>query len=175
MSIGQGNVADLIELARPVADRLAASGYRSYVVGGLVRDLQLGGTTSHDVDITTDALPSQVKSAVGVIADKMWSQGERFGTIGLRVSGVDFEITTHRSEVYDSSSRKPVVRFSIDSLAFENRIPQELPQRGRVDQPHGLRTRLRRYLGWERVTPIEELTDPSFRGLMKRTLRRLRE
>lgn len=112
MAIGVRNAADLIDLARPVADRLAASGYRSYVVGGLVRDLQLGATTSHDVDITTDALPAQVKSAVSAVADEMWSQGERFGTIGLRVGEVDFEITTHRSEVYDASSRKPVVRFS---------------------------------------------------------------
>jgi len=112
VAIGLGNTADLIDLARPVADCLAASGYRTYVVGGLVRDLQLGATSSHDVDITTDALPVQVKSAVGHIADKMWTQGERFGTIGIRVDGVDFEITTHRSEVYEPSSRKPEVHFS---------------------------------------------------------------
>lgn len=70
---------------------------------------------------------------------------------------------------------EPLVRFSLTSLAFENRNFQVLPQPVRIDRPHDLRTRLRRYLDWERVTPIEEITDPSFRGVMKRTLRRFRE
>ena len=42
----------------------------------------------------------------------MWTQGERFGTIGCRIDGRDFEITTHRAEVYVPESRKPEVRFA---------------------------------------------------------------
>ena len=47
----------------------------------------------------------------------MWSQGERFGTIGCQKDGWTFEITTHRAEAYDPESRKPEVVFSgvIDS------------------------------------------------------------
>ena len=106
-------IARVIEAARPVAELLAAEGHRSYVVGGLVRDLLLGvPTSSADVDMTTDALPGDVKRIVAPIADDLWAVGERFGTIGCRVDGVEFEITTHRAERYEPGSRKPVVEFS---------------------------------------------------------------
>ena len=42
----------------------------------------------------------------------MWTQGERFGTIGCRRGGWDFEITTHRAEAYTPDSRKPEVVFA---------------------------------------------------------------
>lgn len=102
----------VVERARPIASQLIASGHRVYVVGGLVRDLHLGGGPSTDIDMTTDAEPAQIKAAVAPVADDVWSQGERFGTIGCRRHGVDFEITTHRSDAYDPDSRKPVVSFS---------------------------------------------------------------
>ncbi len=107
-------IARVISSAAPVSARLADEGYRSYVVGGLVRDLLLGvaDETDSDVDMTTDALPAEVKRIVAPIADDLWAVGERFGTIGCRVDGVEFEITTHRAERYDPASRKPTVEFS---------------------------------------------------------------
>ena len=42
----------------------------------------------------------------------MWTQGERFGTIGADDGGRDFEITTHRAEAYTPDSRKPEVVFA---------------------------------------------------------------
>ena len=69
---------------------------------------------SGDIDLTTDATPDRVKAIVGPVADALWTQGERFGTIGARIDGVPFEITTHRAEAYRSDSRKPVVAFSTD-------------------------------------------------------------
>ncbi|MEZ5281141.1 MAG: CCA tRNA nucleotidyltransferase [Acidimicrobiales bacterium] len=110
--LDQTAVSRVLEMARPVAERLTDAGHRAYVVGGLVRDLHLGGQPPHDIDITTDAQPADIKAAVAPIADDVWSQGERFGTIGCRLDGIDFEITTHRSEAYDPSSRKPAVTFS---------------------------------------------------------------
>lgn len=107
-------MARVITDAAPVAERLIGAGFRAYVVGGLVRDLMLGwgrGDTA-DVDMTTDALPADIKDVVAPIADDVWSQGERFGTIGCRVGGVEFEITTHRAERYEPGSRKPEVEFS---------------------------------------------------------------
>ncbi len=97
-----------------VADRLRHAGHRVYLVGGVVRDLWLDREISADVDLdlTTDATPEQIHEIVAPVAHAIWLQGARFGTVGVRVGNRDFEITTHRSEVYPESSRKPVVRFS---------------------------------------------------------------
>jgi len=110
--LDQASVDDVIRRALPVADSLASRGHRSFVVGGLVRDLHLGGGSSTDVDITTDATPEVMKEAFADIADDLWAQGERFGTIGMRIGATEFEVTTHRSESYDEDSRKPKVEFS---------------------------------------------------------------
>ena len=48
------------------------------------------------------------------LADAFWTQGKRFGTIGLMRAGRRFEITTHRAEAYVPESRKPEVRFGDD-------------------------------------------------------------
>lgn len=86
---------------------------RLYLVGGIVRDqwLDLPADASSDIDLTTDARPGDIKSIVADFADVIWTQGEKFGTIGLQASGRAFEITTHRAESYTSESRKPVVVF----------------------------------------------------------------
>ena len=104
----------VLERTTPLAERFAASGHRLYLVGGVVRDLLLGRDMSsgRDIDLTTDALPAQTKALVKDWADSVWSQGERFGTIGCRADGWDYEITTHRAEAYDPDSRKPTVEFS---------------------------------------------------------------
>ena len=104
----------VLERTSPLAERFAASGYKLYLVGGVVRDLLLGRDMSdgRDIDMTTDALPAETKRLVNGWADSVWSQGERFGTIGCQKNGWTFEITTHRAEAYDPESRKPEVVFS---------------------------------------------------------------
>ena len=104
----------VLERTTPLAERFAASGHQLYLVGGVVRDLLLGRDMSsgRDIDLTTDALPAQTKGLVKDWADSVWTQGERFGTIGCRADGWDYEITTHRAEAYDPDSRKPTVEFS---------------------------------------------------------------
>ena len=104
-----------LELVRPVAERFAAEGHSLYLVGGIVRDLLAGRPLDDaDIDLTTDALPGTIKSIVGPSADAMWTQGERFGTIGVKIGGRELEITTHRGEAYSPDSRKPDVTFSDD-------------------------------------------------------------
>ena len=42
-----------------------------------------GRSSPHDLDLTTDALPAEIERLVRGWADDIWTQGERFGTIGL--------------------------------------------------------------------------------------------
>lgn len=106
----------LTELA-PLTERFAAAGKRLYLVGGTVRDLLIGrgdatNVDAFDFDATTDARPEETKKILGGWADALWTQGERFGTIGAKKNGRIYEITTHRAEAYSPESRKPDVAFA---------------------------------------------------------------
>jgi poly(A) polymerase len=104
----------ILDRALPLAERFSARDRRLYLVGGIVRDL-LAGRELHpdgDLDFTTDAAPSETKEIVAGWAATVWTQGERFGTIGAARDGRTFEITTHRAEAYHPDSRKPQVEFS---------------------------------------------------------------
>ena len=116
-------VAPLLNELKPLVDLFSANGKRVYLVGGVVRDLLAGKDLSTaDVDLTTDAVPSEIKMIVAPWADSVWTQGERFGTIGLMKDERPIEITTHRSERYEANSRNPEVSFSTD-------IAQDLSRR----------------------------------------------
>jgi poly(A) polymerase len=106
----------LAELA-PLTERFANAGKRLYLVGGTVRDLLIGrgdaaNVDAFDFDATTDARPEETKKIVSGWADAVWTQGERFGTIGAKKNGRVYEITTHRAEAYSPDSRKPDVLFA---------------------------------------------------------------
>lgn len=108
-------LASLLDQLTPLAERFAERDHRLYLVGGSVRDLLLGsGRLPEDLDFTTEASPDQIKAVLDGWVDAMWTQGERFGTIGAKVGGVTVEVTTHRAEVYHPESRKPEVTFSGD-------------------------------------------------------------
>ncbi|MDQ2677840.1 MAG: CCA tRNA nucleotidyltransferase [Actinomycetota bacterium] len=111
-------VTPAIDAVAPVTRRFAAAGHRLYLVGGIVRDLLAGRPVRRqDLDLTTDAEPTVVKELVTPVASSLWTQGERFGTIGCIVEGQDLEITTHRADRYDGATRKPTVEFSDDVVA----------------------------------------------------------
>ena len=59
----------------------------------------VGVGPSADVDFTTDARPAAIKKLVQPDATALWTQGERFGTIGATVGDHPVEITTFRSRV----------------------------------------------------------------------------
>ena len=104
---------EIVNTAADLTNLFKDNGFRLYFVGGIVRDLLLGYKPDVlDLDCTTDASPKEIKRIVQPIADAVWLQGERFGTVGMRVNGTNYEITTHRAESYVDDSRKPVVNFS---------------------------------------------------------------
>jgi poly(A) polymerase len=130
-------VAELGEL-------FARAGHELALVGGPVRDVFLGGRPS-DQDLTTDAVPERVLEITRAWADKTWTVGIAFGTIGLRKRDEIFEITTYRSEAYDRDSRKPAVKYGT-SLAGDlerrdftiNAMAARLPSYELVDPFGGL-------------------------------------
>ncbi len=131
----------MFDLLAPVAQAFVDDGHRLYIVGGVVRDLLVPGDSvpnrtgggikgrsvdtidsdigHNDLDLTTDASPAETRKLLEPFAKALWTQGERFGTIGASVGGQPVEITTHRTEVYDPESRKPRVDFSGTDLTTD--------------------------------------------------------
>jgi len=103
--------------ADSAAGQLAAlfreAGHELALVGGSVRDALLARPIE-DLDFTTDARPDRIKEIVKPWAHDLYLAGQRFGTIGAIRDGAVHEITTYRSEVYASDSRKPDVAYSDD-------------------------------------------------------------
>jgi len=110
--------APILQEMEPLAARFREAGHRLYLVGGTVRDLLLGDDSKPvdqmDFDATTSARPEETKKLVAGLADAVWTQGEKFGTIGLKVGNRVYEITTHRAEAYSPDSRKPDVQYADD-------------------------------------------------------------
>jgi poly(A) polymerase len=110
--------APILQEMEPLAARFREAGHRLYLVGGTVRDLLLGDDSKPvdqmDFDATTTARPEETKKLVAGLADAVWTQGEKFGTIGLKVGNRVYEITTHRAEAYSPDSRKPDVKYADD-------------------------------------------------------------
>ena len=103
----------LIEETAELSALFSASGYRLYLVGGVVRDAMLGRLSQDsDLDFTTDSAPDDTEKILAGWADAVWTQGKRFGTIGARKDKKYFEITTHRGDSYEPDSRHPRVVFS---------------------------------------------------------------
>src|SRR6202022_2702541 len=129
-----------------IAGRFAAAGWHLYLVGGVVRDAVVGRMDpDRDLDFTTDARPDDIERIVSGWADAVWTQGKRFGTIGLDKGGRRMEITTHRAEAYHPDSRKPDVVFA-DAVEADlsrrdftvNAMALSLPELRLVDPSDGV-------------------------------------
>ncbi len=108
------------EKARVIFDLLKKNGYECFLVGGCVRDM-LMGKEPHDIDITTDATPDEVKK---VFADfHTLDIGIKHGTVTVMNEGEPIEITTYRKESAYSDGRHP------DSVSFSRHINDDLSRR----------------------------------------------
>jgi poly(A) polymerase len=104
-----GAMPDVLELG----NLFAKAGFDLALVGGSVRDL-LMQRDAGDLDFTTPAKPEEIVKITTKWADAVWDLGMEFGTVGVRKNDLVFEITTYRSEVYVSDSRKPSVKFGTE-------------------------------------------------------------
>lgn len=98
----------LPEDVKRIISILGRAGFEAYVVGGCVRDSLLGRTPD-DWDITTSALPEQVKEVFKRTIDT----GIKHGTVTVRMNKNSYEVTTYRIDGKYSDGRHPdEVRFS---------------------------------------------------------------
>ena len=101
------------ELAERICATLRGQGHQAYLVGGCVRDLELGRNPS-DYDVSTDARPERVQ---GLFPHSL-AVGAKFGVILVVDDGTQVEVATFRSDVGYSDGRHP------DRVAYSN-SPQE--------------------------------------------------
>lgn len=85
-----------------------------YLVGGAVRDMLLNREPK-DYDFCSSLSPDEIKESLKG-RHRAYLTGERHGTIGFRVGDDMIEITTFRTESYNTGNRQPNVEFvkSID-------------------------------------------------------------
>lgn len=131
---------EIPEKAKYIIDVLESAGYEAYVVGGCVRDSILG-RKPQDWDITTSALPLQVKELFRRTIDT----GLQHGTVTIMQGDEGFEVTTYRIDGEYEDGRHPkdvtftpnleedLLRrdFTINAMAYNDR-------RGLVDLYDGL-------------------------------------
>jgi poly(A) polymerase len=85
-----------------VMDRLVEKGFEAFYVGGYVRD-RLLGRNSKDIDITTNALPEQVRA---IFAHTV-PVGAKFGVVVVVMNDVQVEVATYRTDGVYSDGRRP--------------------------------------------------------------------
>lgn len=103
---------------RYILKTLRHAGFEAYVVGGCVRD-SLIGRKPGDWDITTSALPLQVKALFRRTIDT----GLQHGTVTVMLQQEGFEITTYRLDSTYSDGRHP------DSVSFTTSLFEDLRRR----------------------------------------------
>ena len=103
---------------RKLAARLAEGGFRSWAVGGCIRDELLaemrGVPTAHrnDWDIATSARPEQVMQ----LFRRVIPTGLKHGTVTVLLDGEGYEVTTLRGETTYTDGRHPDEVFYVEDI-----------------------------------------------------------
>lgn len=104
--------------AEQILRTLNEAGYEAYVVGGCVRDSILDRVPG-DWDITTSALPEQVKELFHRTVDT----GIQHGTVTVMMGKEGFEVTTYRVDGEYHDGRHP------DAVTFTRSLEEDLKRR----------------------------------------------
>lgn len=108
----------LPESVKYILNELYKNGYEGYIVGGCVRD-HLMGKEPHDYDITTSALPEEVKEIFPHTVDT----GIQHGTVTVIINKIGYEITTYRIDGEYKDNRHP------EEVIFTDRLSGDLSRR----------------------------------------------
>ena len=111
-------IIDLPKNVENIIESLEEHGFEGFAVGGCVRDSLLKKTPK-DWDITTDALPVDMKK----IFKKTFDTGIAHGTVTVLMDGVGYELTTYRIDGNYSDGRHP------DSVSFSKNLSEDLCRR----------------------------------------------
>lgn len=84
--------------------------YPVYAVGGCVRDYIMGNEPK-DYDFCTPAEPDEIERLIKADKRKAYLTGKRFGTLGCKMDRQMIEITSFRTEKYETGNRKPKVKY----------------------------------------------------------------
>ncbi len=90
------------QLAEHICATLQREGHRAFLVGGCVRDLELGRKPA-DYDVCTDARPDRVQK----LFPKSLAVGAKFGVILVMGDETQVEVATFRSDIGYSDGRHP--------------------------------------------------------------------
>ena len=101
-----------------IINTIEKNGFEAFVVGGCVRDYILSDSAK-DWDITTDALPLQIKD----IFEHTVDTGIKHGTITVVYKKQNFEITTYRIDGEYNDNRHP------ENVIFTTKIEEDLSRR----------------------------------------------
>ncbi len=101
-----------------ILDVLTQNSFEAFIVGGCVRDYVLGNEPK-DFDITSDALPLDIKN----IFEKTIDTGIQHGTITVLLNKVGYEVTTYRIDGDYLDNRHP------ESVIFTKNLTEDLSRR----------------------------------------------
>ncbi len=108
------------EYAVKAVKQLEQNGFEAYFAGGCVRDYIMN-VTPHDYDVTTNALPEQIKAVFS--GYNVIPTGEKHGTITVIIDGEQIEITTYRIDSSYTDNRHP------DKVEFSSSLAEDLKRR----------------------------------------------
>ena len=103
---------------RGIIEALEARGFEAYAVGGAVRDMCIGAEPG-DFDITTSALPEEVKE----IFPRTIDTGIAHGTVTVMKHGTGYEVTTYRIDGEYRDARHP------EAVEFTRSLREDLRRR----------------------------------------------
>ncbi len=101
-----------------ILEKLNNKGYEAFIVGGCVRD-HIMGAIPHDYDITTSALPYQVKDIFQHTVDT----GIKHGTVAVILNKTAYEVTTYRIDGEYKDNRHP------ENVIFTDKLTGDLSRR----------------------------------------------
>lgn len=97
------------DILAPVFKAFNLAGFQLFYVGGCVRNviLKCGPT---DIDLATDATPSQMRKVAEAMHVRVIPTGEDYGTLTFRLNRRNYEITTFRKDL-KTDGRRALVEF----------------------------------------------------------------